>query len=149
MTRVYRVAAVAMLVVLVQAGLAFGQATTATVRGRVHDSQGRPVPSATVTLTGRETGLTREVPVDADGGFAVAGLPPSVVDVTVAASGFTEAKRSGIVLEVGQSTTVDVDLAVAGVQERVDVSSPRPSASTRRAPSSTPCCRRPPSKRCR
>ena len=123
MTRVYRVAAVAMLVLLVPAGLAFGQATTATVRGRVHDSQGRPVPSAIVTVTGRDTGLTREVPVDGDGGFAVAGLPPSLVDVTVAASGFTDAKRSGIVLEVGQSTTVDVDFAVAGVQERIDVSS--------------------------
>ena len=91
MTRVYRVAAVAMLVVLVPAGLAFGQATTATVRGRVHDSQGRPVPSATVTVTGRDTGLSRIVPAAGDGGFVVANLPPGLVDVAAAASGFATA----------------------------------------------------------
>ena len=133
MIRVYRLAAVAMLGVLLQAGLVFSQATTSTVRGRVQDSQGRPVPSATVTVAGPETGLTREVPVDADGGFVVAGLPPSVVDVTVAASGFAEAKRSGIVLEVGQSVTVDVALAVAGVQERVDVASTAAGVDTTRS----------------
>src|SRR5688500_13286808 len=82
MTRVYRVAAVATLAVLLQVTLAFGQATTATVRGLVQDGQGRPVPSATVTVTTADTGLHRSVPVAEDGTFTVAGLPPSTVDVT-------------------------------------------------------------------
>jgi Carboxypeptidase regulatory-like domain/TonB dependent receptor len=120
MSRVYRVAAAAMLALL-SVTPAFGQAPTATVRGRVRDSQGRPVAAASVTVTGRDTGLTRTVPVDGDGTFAVAGLPPTSVDVTIAASGFAEARRTGVVLEVGQTVTVDVDLAVAGVQERVEV----------------------------
>ncbi len=122
MNRACRVAVSATLAILFVTA-AYAQPTTATVRGRVQDSQGRPVPSATVTVAGRDTGLTREVPVDADGSFVVAGLPPSVVDVTVGASGFAEARRAGIVLEVGRSVTVDVALAVAGVQERVDVTS--------------------------
>src|SRR5215207_11231593 len=122
MIRVYRVAGAAVMVLL-QVAVGFGQTTTATVRGRVQDGQGRTVAAATVTVTGRDTGLTREVPVDGDGRFAVAGLPPSVVDVSVVAAGFAEARRSGIVLEVGQSITVDVTLAPAGVQERVDVAS--------------------------
>jgi outer membrane receptor protein involved in Fe transport len=123
MIRVYRVAGVAAIIAVLNVSLAFGQATTATVRGRVLDGQGRPVTSATITVAGRETGLTRAVPADADGTFVVAGLPPSVVDVTVAASGFAEARRTGIALEVGQSATVDVTLAVAGVQERIEVAS--------------------------
>jgi outer membrane receptor protein involved in Fe transport len=123
MIRVYRVAGLAVIAALLHAPLALSQATTATLRGRVLDSQGRPVPSATVTVAGPDTGLTRQVPVDADGGFVVAGLPPSVVEVTVAAGGFAEARRAGIVLEVGQGATVDVTLAVAGIQERVDVAS--------------------------
>src|SRR5690349_793376 len=117
MNRVYRVAAVAMLAALPQAGLASGQAATATIRGLVRDAQGRPVPSATVTVTGRDTGLSRVVPVAADGAFVVTNLPPAVVDLNVTASGFTDAKRTGLVLEVGQTATIDIDLAVAGVQE--------------------------------
>jgi hypothetical protein len=120
MSRVYRIAVAAMLALL-SGTPAFGQATTATVRGRVEDGQGRPVAAATVTITGRDTGLTRTVPVDADGTFAVAGLPPTTVDVGIAASGFADARRTGVVLEVGQTVTVDVVLAVAGVQERVEV----------------------------
>ncbi len=122
MIRVYRVAVAATLALLSVAP-AFGQATTAAVRGRVQDAQGRPVAAATVTITGAGTGLTRSVPVDADGSFVVAGLPPSTVDVQIAARGFAEARRTGVVLEVGQTVTIDVDLAVAGVQERVDVAS--------------------------
>ena len=95
MNRLSRVAAVATLAALLQAGLAFGQATTATIRGLVRDAQGRPVPSATVTVTGRETGLSRVVPVDDDGAFVVANLPPAVVDLTVTASGFADATRTG------------------------------------------------------
>ena len=106
---------------LLQVALAYGQ-TTATIRGRVRDAQAAPVAAATVTVTGRDTGLTRVVPTSGDGSFVVANLPPAVVDLTVSASGFAEAKRSGLVLEVGQTVAVDVDLSVAGVQESVAVS---------------------------
>src|SRR5690348_10306547 len=122
MWKVCRLAVVAAVMVMTSAEV-WAQAPTATVRGRVQDAQGRPVSAATVTVTAADTGVSREVPVDADGGFVVAGLPPAVVDVRVAASGFAETRRSGLVLEVGQSVTVDVALAVAGVQEKVDVRS--------------------------
>jgi hypothetical protein len=42
--------------VWLQVGLAFGQANTATIRGRVHDAQGASIASATVTVSGRDTG---------------------------------------------------------------------------------------------
>ena len=71
---------------LLQVALAYGQ-TTATIRGRVRDAQAAPVAAATVTVTGRDTGLTRVVPTADDGSFVVANLPPAVVDLTVSASG--------------------------------------------------------------
>src|SRR5690349_8515750 len=101
MSAIQRLAAAAAALVLVQATAAFGQAATATVRGRVDDAQGRPVASATVTVTAPDTGLTRTVPTAGDGTFAIASLPPAAIDVTVSASGFAEARRPGIVLEVG------------------------------------------------
>jgi len=115
MVRLFRVVAVTALVAVLQVGPAFGQAASATIRGLVRDSQGRPVPSATVTVTGRETGLTRTVPTGADGTFVVANLPPAVVDLTVTASGFGDATHGNIVLEVGQAVTVDIGLAVVSL----------------------------------
>ena len=75
MSRVLRFLACTLLVVA-PTGAALAQ-TTATVRGRVLDGQGRPVAAATVTVTGTETGLAREVPVDAEGSPARRHRPRS------------------------------------------------------------------------
>jgi hypothetical protein len=109
-----------MLVVL-QAGFAFGQTNTATIRGRVHDAQGASVPSATVTVTNPDTGISRTVQTASDGSFIVGSLLPAVVDLTVSARGFAATKRSGLLLEIGRTAAVDIELSVAGVQERVEV----------------------------
>ena len=119
MERVCR-AAVWTVVAVLHVTLAYGQ-TTATLRGQVRDAQGAAVPSATVTVSSRSTGLSRTVPTNSDGSFVVANLPPSVVDLTVSAKGFSEAKRTGLVLEVGQAVAVEIELTVAGVREPVDV----------------------------
>ena len=120
MGRVCRIV-IGVAIALSQVSFAHGQAATATIRGLVRDSQGRPVPSATVTVVSRGTALSRVVPTAEDGSFVVANLPPLVVDLTVTASGFGDATHGNIVLEVGQAVTIDISLAVAGVRERVDV----------------------------
>jgi hypothetical protein len=109
------------VVVFLQAGFAFGQANTATIRGRVHDPQGASVASATVTVSGRDTGVSRTVQTAGDGSFTVTSLVPAVVDLSVSARGFAVARRSNLVLEVGQTATVDIELSVAGVRETIDV----------------------------
>jgi outer membrane receptor protein involved in Fe transport len=120
MRQVCRVAAWAIGIFL-QVGLAFGQANTATIRGRVHDAQGASIASATVTVSGRDTGLSRTVQAGNDGTFVIASLPPATIDITVSAGGFATSTRRGFVLEVGQTASVDVELSVGGVQERVEV----------------------------
>ena len=110
-----------MIVALVHVGSAFGQTTTATIRGRVHDQQGAPIPSAAVTVTSRGTGGSRTVQTASDGSFVAGSLQPTAVDLTVSARGFATANRTGLVLEVGQSAEIDIALSVAGVQETVDV----------------------------
>jgi outer membrane receptor protein involved in Fe transport len=108
------------VVAVLHVTLAYGQ-TTATLRGQVRDAQGAAVASATVTVSSRSTGLSRSVPTNSDGSFVVANLPPSVVDLTVSAKGFSEAKRTGLALEVGQAAAVEIELTVAGVRETVNV----------------------------
>lgn len=106
---------------------------SATLRGRVRDVQAVPVAAATITVTGVEGRLTRATVTDDRGEFVIVNLPPAVVDVTVAAGGFSEVTRRGVVLEVGQSATVDVALAVAGVRESLMVSADAGTVDTSRS----------------
>ncbi len=101
---------------------AAGQANTATMRGRVQDVRGTPIPAAAVTITARDTSLARQIATDADGTFVVSNLVPGTVDVSVTASGFGEVKREQLPLEVGQTATIVVELPIATVQENVSVS---------------------------
>ncbi|MGV3515849.1 carboxypeptidase regulatory-like domain-containing protein [Luteitalea sp.] len=107
--------------------------SSATLRGRVRDGQAAPVAAATITVTGVEGGLTRATVTDDRGEFVIVNLPPAVVDVTVAAGGFSEVTRRGVVLEVGQSAMVDVALAVAGVRESLMVSADAGTVDTSRS----------------
>ena len=125
--------AAALVIVALVPGLASAQTTTATIRGVVHDPQGAPVPSATVAVSGRDTGISRSVQTATDGTFVIGSLLPSVVDLTVSAGGFAPVKRTGLVLEVGQTAAVDISLALAGVQERVDVAARAAAVDTSRS----------------
>jgi hypothetical protein len=116
MRHVFRAAA--WIVIAVFPAALAAQTTTATIRGVVHDPQGAPVPAATVVVNGRGTGLTRTVQTATDGSFVLASLPPALMDLTVSARGFAAAKRSGLLLEVGQTATVDIALTVAGPGNR-------------------------------
>jgi hypothetical protein len=131
MRHLFRAAALVMVALV--PGLASAQATTATIRGVVHDPQGAPVPSATVAVSGRDTGISRSVQTATDGTFVIGSLLPSVVDLTVSAGGFAPVKRTGLVLEVGQTAAVDISLALAGVQERVDVAARAAAVDTSRS----------------
>jgi len=113
-----------MLLGFLQVTAAYGQTTTATLRGRVHDPQGAGVPAAAVTVTGQGTGVSRQATTAPDGTFVVVNLPPGMVDVTVAATGFADAKYGSVTLEVGQAASLDIQLTVGGVKETVVVDTP-------------------------
>ena len=118
---------------LLYAAMALGQVTTATLRGRVLDPQGSPVPAATVTVSREATAFSRSVSTEADGAFVIGNIPPSTVDVVVSAKGFADTRRTGLVLEVGRTTTLDFELRLGSVQETVDVSAPVGTVDTSRS----------------
>jgi hypothetical protein len=108
-------------IVLACAAAATAQTASGTIRGVVRDPQGAAVKAASVEIVVRSTGVTRHVTSDADGAFVVPNLPPGEVDMTVTASGFGESRHTGVVVEVGQTASVVVDLPVAQVRESVIV----------------------------
>ena len=117
------VRSVALCLALTVAGslTASAQAPSSTVRGVVRDPGGAGVPSATVSIVVGNTGLTRHATTDADGAFVVPGLPPGKIAVVVTAPGFAEARRSDVVVEVGQTAALVIELPVEQVKETVVV----------------------------
>jgi outer membrane receptor protein involved in Fe transport len=99
----------------------YGQTGTATLRGQIKDPQGQAVPAASVTVIGAANGLERRAATGADGYYVLTSLPPGTVLVVLSAPGFAEVRREGLVLEVGQTLTLDVELPVAGVSETITV----------------------------
>jgi outer membrane receptor protein involved in Fe transport len=118
---------------LLYAGIALGQGTAGTLRGRVLDPQGSPVPAARVTVSREDMAFSRSVTTGAEGTFVVPDIPPGAVDVVVSAPGFADTRRTGVVLEVGRTTVLDVDLRLGGVQETLDVSAAAVNVDTSRS----------------
>ena len=103
----------------------FGQGT-AQLGGSVTDPSGAVIPGANVTVTNADTGVKWETTTTAEGYYAVPALPPGAYSVTVRQDGFRTVTRSGLVLETGFKRTVDIQLAVGSVTEKVDVTAQTP-----------------------
>lgn len=100
-------------------GIALGQETTGNIRGTVKDANGAAVPNATVTATNPQRSWT--TPTDDQGTYEFQQLPPGVYVVSVSASGFSDAKRENIPVELGRTLQVNLDVNVAGTQASVNV----------------------------
>ena len=96
-------------------------ATSAVLQGVVTDSQGGVLPGVTVITTNVETGLVREAPTDAAGFFRATALPPGKYSLQAKLDGFTPYSRTGLVLTIGQTATVNVQLGQVSLTEAITV----------------------------
>ena len=101
--------------------LAMGQASTGTVTGQVSDAQGAVIPAATIKLTDPTTNAVREITTNDVGRFTIPNIPPGDYVVTVTKEGFTAARLSGQHVEVGETLTLNVPLAVGAATTTVEV----------------------------
>src|ERR1017187_4660600 len=101
---------------LVFAVLSFAQdSRTATLVGTVTDPSGAPVPSATISATAVQTQVTSHGQTTTEGTYYVPFLSIGAYELTVEASGFKKLVRSGIVMEAGVTTRIDVALEVGAL----------------------------------
>ena len=105
----------------------FAQETRATITGIVKDAQGAVVPGVTVTVVNTDTGVTTEDTTNEAGVFNIQKLPPGPVKVTAALSGFKTFVREGVTLRTAETVTLNVQLAVGGLEEVVTVRAELPS----------------------
>ena len=90
------------------------QATTGVIRGTVTDPSGTAVAGASVVLRESQTGFQRQVATNERGIFVAPLMPLGTYDVTARAVGFSETRRTGVRVGVGE--TVNLNLPLAAVQ---------------------------------
>ncbi len=103
-----------------------GASSTGTIQGRVADAQGAVLPGVTVTATspsmiGAQTAVTSET-----GNYRFPAIPPGTYTLSYELSGFNNLKREGVEIRLGFTATVNVELALATLQETVTVSGSSP-----------------------
>jgi hypothetical protein len=120
----------ATLMILALSAMIFAQSTvTGGIGGKVTDPQGASVPSATVTATNTGTNKEATVTTEGDGVFRISNLQPGTYSVKVAGSGFSDFTQQ-VVVEVGQLTTLNVPLNIAGATATVEVTAEAPAINT-------------------
>jgi hypothetical protein len=97
------------------------QTSSATLQGTITDPTGRAIPQAKVKAQATNTGLVRETVGDEAGFYVLNFLPVGKYTVTVEVRGFKTANFPDIVLEVGQTRTLDIKLEVGQIEESVEV----------------------------
>jgi hypothetical protein len=121
---------IGMAVVLLLAGFspspARAQVYSASVTGVVTDPSGAVIPDAKVTATNTSNGFTYSTTTNAGGRYTIEDLPPGTYKLSVAAAGFRNLVRNGIVLGVAEHSTVDAKLAVGATTQTVTVTGAAP-----------------------
>lgn len=106
------------------------QFDTGTIRGTVTDSTGAAIPNAKVTATNVGTNVGKATTSDGDGNFVISALPYGNYIVKANASGFAEASSSSLVLNVGAIVRVNLSLAVAATEQKINVTGTTTSVDT-------------------
>ena len=99
----------------------YGQVAVAEVSGVVSDATGGTIPGAQVKITEIEKQFSRSASSDAAGRFTFPNLPVGPYRMDVSASGFKGYTQTGIILQVGNSVTVDIAMQVGNISEHVEV----------------------------
>lgn len=98
-----------------------GQTATATLSGTIYDPAGAIVSSASILIKSSESGLVRNASTDSAGAFRLLFLPPGRYSLSVSHSGFAPALVEPLVLNVGEQSSIEVNLKVGSAQDAVTV----------------------------
>jgi hypothetical protein len=98
----------------------------------VTDPSGAVVTNATVTATDVAKGIKHTVATDNNGQYRLTGLQPAAYSVSVSKSGFQTELAKNVVVNIGQTSTVDFPMKVSQVSEQVEVTAEAPVVETER-----------------
>jgi hypothetical protein len=103
-----------------------GASTTGAINGKVSDNTGAVLPGVSVTISSPSMMGTQTTNTNDQGIYRFAAVPSGTYKIVFEMPGFATLSREGIVVTLGFTATVNVDLALASVQETVTVTGESP-----------------------
>jgi hypothetical protein len=128
-----RTLALGLFLLLTGSSAAPAQSTFGDIVGIVQDQTSSLVPGATVTLENVDENATQSTVSDANGAFQFLNLKPGQYAIVVSLAGFADYTLKDIHLEVRQVLRITTRLALADVQESIQVSASALVANTENA----------------
>jgi hypothetical protein len=108
----------------------FGQVATGNIVGHVTDSTGALIAGVEVTAFNPDKGLTFRAVTDEAGIYRFYYLAPATYTLTFTHPGFASVERPGVQLQSNETPTVDVQLAVGNVVQKMEVTAATPLVET-------------------
>ena len=103
-----------------------GASSTGTIQGRVTDAQNAVLPGVTISATSPSALGAQTVVSSETGNYRFPALPPGTWTVTYELAGFNTLRREGIALSLGFTANINIELALATLQETVTVTGESP-----------------------
>ena len=100
---------------------AAAQTNTGQISGVVRDAQGGVLPGATIAAEHAESGTRLARVADDQGRYLLPSLRVGSYIVTVELVGFRRVVRSGVIVELGQTLSLDFALDIGGLTEEIKV----------------------------
>ncbi len=118
-------------------GTASAQVATGTITGTVTDAKGAAMSGVSVNVHNSDTGVAvPAVTTNDSGSYTAPFLQPGTYEVTATQSGFATVDHKGIVVQVGGTVRIDVEMPVASQQSLVTVTTEAPVLETEKTESS-------------
>lgn len=96
-------------------------ANKAQLAGTILDPNNAVVPNASIKIRNPATGVSRDLTSNESGLFRAVALDPGTYNLEASSSGFATQKIDGIVLQVGQTVTLNITLSVQATTTTVEV----------------------------
>lgn len=113
--------------------MAQARSSSADINGTVLDPAKLPLRGATVSTKNLENGQTRVTTTDNKGVYRIPALPSGLYDVKVEINGFSSQIQKGVTLTVGQSMTLNFEMAIGKIDQAVVVDTDTPQVETDRS----------------
>jgi len=104
------------------------QETTVTIKGRLTDPQGLPIPGVNITVTGSQG--VKKTTTDFDGRFSVPFLASGTYTIRAEISRFRPVEQRGVEVTIGATLNFPITMELATVSETVRVTTGTPVVDT-------------------